>query len=98
MVNAFWSLHLGGVPDFLPVPNRRDRFMLSTYSNVQTNPDGSLTLVLGPKPAADFPEANWLPTPLGRHRPIANTGAIRGEYTDSRDYPGMNASQQSRRL
>ena len=66
VVNAFWSLHLVGVPDFLPVPNRLDRFMLSTYSNVQTNPDGSLTLVLGPEPAADFPEANWLPTPPGR--------------------------------
>lgn len=66
VVEAFWSLHLVGVPDFLPVPNRLDRFMLSTYSNVQTNLDGSLTLVLGPEPAADFPEANWLPTPPGR--------------------------------
>lgn len=57
VVNAFRSLHLVGVPDFLPVPNRLDRFMLSSYSNVQKNPDGSLTLVLGPEPIADLPEA-----------------------------------------
>lgn len=66
VVNAFWSIHLVGVPDFMPVPNRLNRFMLSTHSNVQTNPDGSLTLVLGPAPVAGIPEANWLPTAPGR--------------------------------
>jgi hypothetical protein len=66
VVNAFWSVHLVGVPDFMPVPNRLDRFMLSTYSNVKKNHDGSLTLVLGPEPVAGVPEANWLPTAPGR--------------------------------
>lgn len=66
VVNAFWSIHLVGVPDFMPVPNRLNRFMLSTHSNVQTNPDGSLMLVLGPAPVAGIPEANWLPTAPGR--------------------------------
>jgi hypothetical protein len=66
VVNAFWSLHLVGVPDFMPVPNRLDRFMLSTYSNVKKNHDGSLTLILGPEPAPGVPESNWLPTAPGR--------------------------------
>jgi hypothetical protein len=66
VVNAFWSVHLVGVPDFMPVPNRLDRFMLSTYSNLEKNDDGSLTLVLGPEPVAGVPEANWLPTASGK--------------------------------
>jgi hypothetical protein len=66
VVNAFWSVHLVGVPDFMPVPNRLDRFMLSSHSNTRTNPDGSLTLVLGPEPVAGVPEANWLPTAPGK--------------------------------
>lgn len=66
VVNAFWSVHLVGVPDFMPVPNRLDRFMLSSHSNTRTNPDGSLTLVLGPEPVVGVPEANWLPTAPGK--------------------------------
>ena len=66
VVNAFWSIHLVGVPDFMPVPNRLDRFALSTSSNVVKNQDGSLTLVIGPKPVANVPEANWLPTAPGK--------------------------------
>lgn len=66
VVNAFWSVHLVGVPDFMPVPNPLDRFVLSTYSNVEKNQDGSLTLVLGPKPVDGVPRANWLPTAPGK--------------------------------
>jgi hypothetical protein len=66
VVSAFWSVHLVGVPDFMPVPNRLDRFMLSTHSSVEKNPDGSLTLGLGPEPVAGVPEANWLPTAPGK--------------------------------
>ncbi|MBI1285650.1 MAG: DUF1214 domain-containing protein [Thiobacillus sp.] len=66
VVDAFWSIHLVGVPDFMPVPNRLDRFMLSSHSNTQKNDDGSLTLVLGPEPVAGVPEANWLPTSPGK--------------------------------
>ena len=62
VVNAFWWVHLVGVPDFMPVPNPINRFALSTYSNVKKNHDGSLTLVLSPNPVTGIPEANWLPT------------------------------------
>ena len=65
-VNAFWSVHLVGVPDFMPVPNPLNRFVLSTYSNTRKNHDGSLTLVLSPNPVPGIPEANWLPTANGR--------------------------------
>ena len=50
VVNALWSIHLVGVPDFMPVPNRLDRFMLSTHSNTQTNDDGSLTGATSARP------------------------------------------------
>jgi hypothetical protein len=66
VVNAFWSVHLVGLPDFFPVPNPLNRFVLSTYSNVEKNPDGSLTLVLAPEPVAGIPQANWLPTAPGK--------------------------------
>jgi hypothetical protein len=66
VVNAFWSVHLVGLPDFFPVPNPLNRFVLSTYSNVEKNPDGSLTLVLAPEPVAGVPKANWLPTAPGK--------------------------------
>ena len=66
VVNAFWSVHLVSLPDFFPVPNPLDRFVLSTYSNTKKNPDGSLTLVLAPKPVANVPQANWLPTAPGK--------------------------------
>jgi hypothetical protein len=66
VVNAFWSIHLVGVPDFMPVPNPLDRFVLSSNSNVRKNPDGSLTLVLAPEPVPGFPQANWLPTAPGK--------------------------------
>lgn len=66
VVRAFWSVHLVGVPDFMPIPNRLDRFMVSTHSNLEKNHDGSLTLVLGPEPVPGVPEANWLPTASGK--------------------------------
>ena len=66
VVNEFWSLTLVGFPDFMPVANPLNRHVVSSYTGVERNADGSLTLFLGPKPDPGFPEANWLPTKAGQ--------------------------------
>ena len=63
VVNEFWSLTLVSLPDFRPVPNPLNRFALSTWSNVRKEADGSLKLLIAPKPDGDMPESNWLPSP-----------------------------------
>ena len=66
VVHEFWSLTLVSLPDFRPVPNALDRFALSTWSNVQKEADGSLKLLVGPKPVEGIPASNWLPSPDGQ--------------------------------
>ena len=48
------------------VPNPSARYNVSTRSDLAFAEDGSLTLVFAPEPPADFPESNWLPTPVGK--------------------------------
>ena len=66
VVNEFWSVHLVSLPDFRPVPNPLQRYVLSTWSNVVKEPDGSLKLLIAPQPDASMPESNWLPSPAGQ--------------------------------
>ncbi|MDJ0858633.1 MAG: DUF1214 domain-containing protein [Dinoroseobacter sp.] len=66
VVNEFWSLTLVGFPDFMPVANPLDRHVIGTYTGVETNADGSLTLAMGPEPVSGVPESNWLPTQAGQ--------------------------------
>ena len=48
------------------LPNAQNRFLLNRESDLQYNPDGSLTLFFGPEKPADAPANNWLPTPAGQ--------------------------------
>lgn len=66
VVNEFWSVHLVSLPDFRPVPNPLQRYVLSTWSNVVKEPDGSLKLLIAPQPDGSMPESNWLPSPAGQ--------------------------------
>lgn len=66
VVGAFWSVHLVGLPDFLPVPNSLDRYNLSTWSSLQDGADGSMAILLAPKAGHGFPETNRLPTAEGQ--------------------------------
>ncbi len=66
VANVLWSLHLVSLPDFRPVPNSLDRFVLSTWSDVTKEPDGSLKLLVAPQPDGSMPESNWLPSPEGQ--------------------------------
>ncbi len=66
VTNALWSLHLVSLPDFRPVPNALDRFVLSTWSNVSREPDGSLKLLVASEFDESVADSNWLPSPAGQ--------------------------------
>jgi hypothetical protein len=62
-VSGFWSLTLYNEHHFFN-PNPLNRFSLGTKNkNLQTNPDGSLTLYAGAKSPGKDKETNWLPAP-----------------------------------
>jgi hypothetical protein len=63
-VNAFWSVTLYDNQGF-QVPNRLNRFAVSSWMPFKYNPDGSLDLYFqNASPGADK-EADWLPAPKG---------------------------------
>ncbi|MEG6507959.1 DUF1254 domain-containing protein [Methyloligella sp. 2.7D] len=63
-VQGFWSVTLYDDQGF-QVPNSLNRFALSSWMDMKTNPDGSLDLLIqNQKPDGDM-KANWLPAPKG---------------------------------
>jgi hypothetical protein len=62
MAKAFWSIILVSVPDYQVVPNPLKRYNFNNYSGLKKNSDGSLDIVIGPRPPKHFPESNWLPS------------------------------------
>jgi hypothetical protein len=66
-VNAFWSVTMYDGKSQLLIENPINRYLINSpmLSNMQKNPDGSLTLYIQKdSPGADK-EANWLPAPNG---------------------------------
>ena len=62
-VNGFWSLTLYN-KQHLFSPNELNRYSLGTKNKALTrNPDGSLTIYVGPASPGKDKEANWLPSP-----------------------------------
>ena len=55
------------VSHFQVVPNPLNRFNLNSYSPLKSEADGSLKILIAPKPDASVPESNWLPAPEGRN-------------------------------
>jgi hypothetical protein len=66
VVDGYWSIILVSVPDYRVVPNDFDRYNLNSYSPIERNTDGSLTIGAGPGPIDDVPEANRLPSASGK--------------------------------
>jgi len=50
VVQAYWSVILVSVPDYRVVPNRLGRYNLNSHSDLSYDPDGSLTIAVGPEP------------------------------------------------
>lgn len=63
----FWSITCVDAVDYRVVPNPLDRYLLNQHSPLVIGSDGALTLYFAPKPPANAPEANWLPTPPNKN-------------------------------
>jgi hypothetical protein len=63
-VDAFWSVTLYDKEGF-QVSNSLDRFAVSSWMPFNTNPDGSLDLIVQNQSPGQDMEANWLPAPKG---------------------------------
>ncbi|MFF2554357.1 DUF1254 domain-containing protein [Nocardia sp. NPDC058058] len=64
-VKGFWSLTVYN-NQHLFSPNPLNRYSLGTKNkNLARNPDGSLTLHIGPQSPTRETESNWIPTPSG---------------------------------
>ncbi len=66
VVNAYWSIILVSVPDYRVVPNALNRYNFNNHSPLTNNPDGSLSIAIGPRPVSSVPGTNWLPSPEGK--------------------------------
>jgi hypothetical protein len=65
--NAFWSLTMYKLPSSLLMANPLNRYLINSpmLPQLETDPDGGLTLIIqNDSPGADK-EANWLPAPKG---------------------------------
>jgi hypothetical protein len=86
-VDAYWSVILVGVPDYRVVDNPLKRYNFNNHSPLKSETDGSLKIGIGPKPPADVPESNWLPSPEGKQFSLTfrtyvpKDSVKRGEWT-----------------
>lgn len=70
-VDAFWSLTMYNIPEFLLVANPIDRYSIGDRTpGLQVAQDGSLTIYLQHESPGSDKESNWLPTPEADFRPI----------------------------
>jgi hypothetical protein len=63
-VNAFWSITLYDNEGF-PVANTLNRYAISSWMPMKSNPDGSLDIYFQHESPGKDKEANWLPVPKG---------------------------------
>jgi hypothetical protein len=64
-VDGFWSLTMYDAEYFF-VPNKLNRYTLSSRNKFKTNPDGSTDLYLQKDSPGKDKESNWLPAPDGK--------------------------------
>lgn len=66
VVNAYWSLSLVDVPDFLAVANPLNRYTFNSAAPPPLEEDGSLKIFLAAEAGPTIPESNLLPSPQGK--------------------------------
>lgn len=70
-VDAFWSLTMYDTPRFYLVDNPIDRYSIGDRTpGLVTAADGSITITMSHASPGPGREANWLPAPAGKFRPI----------------------------
>jgi hypothetical protein len=62
VVEGYWSVMLVSVPEYRIVPNSLNRHNFNSYTPLAFEPDGALTIAVGPQPVPGVAESNWLPT------------------------------------
>jgi len=69
LARYFWSVTALDSVKFQVIENPLKRYRLSSYSKVQPNKDGSLTIWFADKQPEGVPQTNWnwLPTPAGQN-------------------------------
>jgi hypothetical protein len=70
--DAFWSITMYSMPDFLLVANPLERYSIGDRTpGIVTGEDGSLVIRMQrERPSDEAAAANWLPTPEGDFRPM----------------------------
>ncbi len=64
--SRFWSLTAYTPEAIELVPNSAKKYLVASYTpNLQSNPDGSISIYMARDLPADVPPANWLPIPPG---------------------------------
>jgi hypothetical protein len=82
-VDAFWSLTMYDVPNYLFIDNPLNRYAIGDRTEgLQANADGSLDIVIQRDPPGPDKESNWLPAPAGPFRPILRMYNPRPEAFD----------------
>jgi hypothetical protein len=61
----FWSVIAVDSAHRRVLPNPLKRYLLSNFSELKYDNDGSLTLYFGADKPKDAPQSNWIPTPKG---------------------------------
>ena len=65
-VYSAWSVTAVDHTNHRVIANPLNRYVLGDRSGLQSNADGSMTLVFAPKLPDGVPQANWLPTQAGQ--------------------------------
>ena len=80
-VDAFWSLTMYDVPNFHLVANPIDRYSIGDRTpGLVTADDGSTTIFMQHDAPGGTRDANWLPTPKGKFRPLLRLYQPTGDY------------------
>ncbi|MFD4422998.1 DUF1254 domain-containing protein [Agromyces sp. NPDC058484] len=82
--DAFWSITMYSMPDYLLMPNVIDRYSIGDRTpGIVTGEDGSLVIRMQhERPDDETAAANWLPTPAGDFRPLLRIYQPRIEVLD----------------
>jgi hypothetical protein len=82
-VDAFWSLTMYDIPDFYLVANPINRYSIGDRTpGLKYGDDGSVTLYVGANSPGEDKEANWLPAPHAKFRPVLRMYQPRSEILE----------------
>lgn len=86
-VDAFWSVTMYDADEFYLVENEIDRYSIGDRTpGIEIGDDGSVTIYIQAERPGEDQEANWLPAPAGKFRPVLRM-YLPGESILDESYP-----------